>query len=77
MQYINIDEGYNFRPHLNWRSTQEIMSFQSRRSSNFGNFGTPNMGILGQNDVWLLALRPGIENTIKGKVVVSPKSEPW
>jgi len=61
-----------FRPHLNWRFAQEIMSFQSRRSSNFGNFGIPNMRILGQNDVWLLAPWLGIENTIRGKVVVSP-----
>jgi ribulose 1,5-bisphosphate carboxylase large subunit-like protein len=40
------------------------------------NFGTPNLGILGQNDIWVLAPWPKIENTIKGKVVISPKFGP-
>ncbi len=35
------------------------------------------LGVLGQNDIWVLAPWPGIENNIKGKVVVSPKSGPW
>jgi len=30
-----------FRLHLNWRSTRKVMGPQSRRSPNFGNFGTP------------------------------------
>jgi hypothetical protein len=42
----------------------------------FENFRTPNLGIPGQNDIWVQALWPGIENTIRGKVVASPKSEP-
>jgi hypothetical protein len=34
-------------------------------------------GVLGQNDIWVLALRPKIENTIRGKVVASFKSGRW
>jgi hypothetical protein len=37
----------------------------------------PNLGILGQNDIWVQALWPGIENNIRKKVMASPKSEPW
>jgi len=35
------------------------------------------LGVPGQNDIWVLAVWTCIENTIKGKVVASPKSEPW
>jgi hypothetical protein len=42
-----------FKPHLNLKFTQEIMVFQNGRSLNFGNFGTPNLGILTQNDIWM------------------------
>ncbi len=66
-----------FRPHLNWRSTQKVMSLQSRKSPNFGNFGTPNFEVPRQNDIWVLAPWLGIMNTIRGKVVASPKSRPW
>jgi hypothetical protein len=33
-------------------------------------------GVLGQNDIWVLAPWLGIEYTIRGKVVASPKSGP-
>jgi hypothetical protein len=61
-----------FRPHLNRRSTQEVMGIQSRRNPNFGNFKTSNLGVLGQNDIWVQAPWLGIENTIRGNVVASP-----
>jgi len=32
-----------FRPHLNQRFSQEVMSFQSLKSLNFWNFGTPKL----------------------------------
>jgi hypothetical protein len=60
-----------FRPHLNQRSTRKIMGPQSRESPNFGNF------VLRQNDIWMWASWRGTKYTIKGKVVVSPKSGPW
>jgi len=31
----------------------------------------------GQNDIWMEPLGLITENTIRGKVVDSPKSEPW
>jgi hypothetical protein len=43
--------------------------------------GVPSLGIsrlpLGQNAIWMWALWRGIEYTIRGKVVPSPKSGPW
>ncbi len=36
-----------------------------------------HLGILGQNDIWVLILWPCIEYIIKGKVLVSLKSGPW
>jgi hypothetical protein len=53
------------------------MGLQSYGSLNFENFGTLNLGILRQNDIWVLALWLGIENTIRRKVVASPTSELW
>jgi len=43
------------------------MSFQSCKNPNFGNFGTPNLGVLGQNDIWVQPWWLGIENTIRGE----------
>jgi hypothetical protein len=37
----------------------------------------PNLGILGQNDIWVQAIWPNTENSIRGKVMASPKSKPW
>jgi len=65
-----------FKPHLNQRSKKNL-GFQSRKSFNFENFGTPNLGVLGQNDIWVHAPWPSTNNTIRGKVVASPKIRPW
>jgi len=56
---------------------QKVMGLQSCKSPNFGNFKTPNLGVSRQNDIWVQALWPSTENTIRGKVVASPKSGPW
>jgi hypothetical protein len=66
-----------FISHFNWRSTQEIMSLQSCKNPNFGNFEIPNLGVLKQNDIWVHASWPCIKNTIKGKMMASPKSRWW
>jgi hypothetical protein len=50
------------------------MSFQSCKNPNFENFRTPNLRVPGQNDIWLLAPWPSLENITRGKVVVSPNS---
>jgi hypothetical protein len=66
-----------FRPHLNQSFEKIIMSLQSCRSPNFRNCGTPKLGDLGQNDIWMQAPWPGTKNNIRGKVVAFPKSGPW
>jgi hypothetical protein len=43
------------------------MGLQSYESPNFENFGTFNLGVPGQNDIWVQALCPGTKNTIKGE----------
>jgi hypothetical protein len=50
------------------------MGFQSRENTHFG---TTNLEVPGQNDIWMQAPWLGIENTIRGKVVASPRSRPW
>ncbi len=65
------------RPHFNQRYTQEVIGLQNHGSSNFKNFGTPNLKVVGQNDIWVQAPWLGIENTIRGKLMASPKSKPW
>jgi hypothetical protein len=40
-------------------------------------FQDSHLGILGQNDIWVLVSWSGIEYTIRGKVMASPKSGPW
>jgi hypothetical protein len=53
------------------------MGLQSFGSPNLRNFGTPNLGVPWQNDIWVLAPWPSTENTIRGKVVASPKFGSW
>jgi hypothetical protein len=48
------------------------MGLQSCGSPNFENFGTPNLGVPGQNDIWVLALWPGPYNIIMGRWWLPP-----
>ncbi len=50
------------------------MGLQSCGNPNFKNFGTSNLRVLGQNNIWVQPPWPIIENTIMGKVVASPTS---
>jgi len=50
---------------------------KSGGSFNFRNFKTCDVGVLRQNDIWVQPLWPIIDNTIRGKVVASPKSGSW
>jgi hypothetical protein len=43
------------------------MGLQSCKSPNFEIFRTPNLGVAGQNDIYVQASWLGIENTIKGR----------
>jgi len=47
------------------------MGLQSRGSSKFENFKTFNLGVSGQNDIWVLAIGLGTKKTIRGKVIMS------
>ncbi len=58
-----------FKLHLNRQSTQKLMGLQSRESL--------NLGVWGQNDIWVRPLWLILENIIRGKVVTSPKFGPW
>jgi len=61
-----------FKPHLNRRFARKVMGPKVVR--------VPAMRILkvsGQNVIWMWASWKGIEYTIKGKVVASPKSGLW
>ncbi len=53
------------------------MGLQSVESPNFENFRTPNLGVLRQNNIWVQPSWLIIENTIKGKVMASPKFRLW
>jgi hypothetical protein len=66
-----------FRLHFNKRSTQEVMALQSAKNPNFKSFETPNLGVLRQNDIWMQPPWLITENTIRRKVMASPKLRPW
>jgi hypothetical protein len=55
-----------FRLHLNPRSTHKVMGPQSRKSPNFGNFGTPTW-VPGQKAIWMWAPWVGMKYTIRGE----------
>ncbi len=66
-----FDKGYNF--------TLDLTSIEGLPKTLWASkvMGVPISGNLGQNDIWVLAPWPGTENTIRRKVVVSPKFGPW
>jgi hypothetical protein len=47
------------------------------QESQLWEFRDSHLGVPGQNDIWVLVPWPGTEYTIRGKVVASPKFEPW
>jgi hypothetical protein len=66
-----------FKLHLNRKSAHKVMGLQSCRNPNSDNFRIPNLGISRQNDISVLAPWPCTKNTIRGKVLIFPKSRPW
>jgi hypothetical protein len=66
-----------FGLHCKWWSTRKVMQPQSRGSSSCGNFGTPTWESWDKKAIWMWPPWRGIDNTIRGKVVASPKSGPW
>jgi len=47
------------------------------RESKLLEFRDSHLGVLGQNDIWVLVSWSSIEYTIRGKEVASPKTKPW
>jgi hypothetical protein len=77
-RWKTINENYNFA----LDSPQSDVYTESYRPSKswefqFKEFLDSNLGVPGQNDICVLTMWPNIENTIRGKVVVSPKFGPW
>jgi hypothetical protein len=66
-----------YRPHPNQRSTHKVIAPQSHGSPNFGNFKTPIWQSRDKKAIWMWALWRGVEYTIRGKVMASPKFGPW
>jgi len=66
-----------FRPHFDPRSAHKVMGFQSRGSPNWRDFGTPTRESRERKAIWMWAPWRGAKNTIKGKVVASPKFGLW
>jgi hypothetical protein len=52
---------------------KKFMGLQSHGNPNFKKIETPDLGVLGQNDIWMQPLWLGIDNTLRGKMVVSPQ----
>ncbi len=47
-------KGYNFASNLtSIRGLKNIMGFQSHENPNFDNFGTLNLGVPKQNNIWV------------------------
>ncbi len=68
-----FDDNYNFALDItSIRGLQKnVMGLQGRGSLNFKNFGTPDLGVSGQNDIWVQPSWLSIENDIKEKMVAS------
>ncbi len=73
-----LNEGYNFASNLTSIKALHTKLWASKV------IGVPILGIrdshLGvprQNDIWVMVPWPSIDNTIKGKVVASPKFGSW
>ncbi len=73
-----LDEGYNFASDLTSIGGLHIKlwPYKVMRVPILGISGLP-LGVVRQNDIWVLAPWPGIEYIIKGKVVASPKFGLW
>jgi hypothetical protein len=56
--------------------TQSYKAPKSRESQ-LWEFRDSHLRVRGQNDIWMWASWRGTKYTIKGKVMASPKSEPW
>jgi hypothetical protein len=71
-----LNKGYKFA--LDLTSIGDLHNkLWPSNNPNFGNFRTLKLGILGQNDIWMYPPWLITKNTIRRKVVPSPKSGLW
>jgi hypothetical protein len=68
--------------HLNQKFAHKVMGPLKLWEPQFKEFQDSNLGVLEQNDIWVLASWLSIENIyieniVRGKVVVCPKSRLW
>jgi hypothetical protein len=66
-----------FRLHFDPRSDRKVMGLQSPGSPRWRDFGTPTRESRERKAIWMQAPWRVTKNTIRGKVVASPKSGPW
>ncbi len=77
-RWKSLSKGYNFA--LDFTSIKgctQSYGPPKLRESQFWEFWDFHLGVPGQNDIWVLVPWPGINNTIRGKVLASPKSMSW
>jgi hypothetical protein len=73
----DLEEGYNFALDLILIGGLHAKLWALNVvESQLWEFHDSHLGVLGQNDIWVLVLWPSIEYTLRGEVVASPKSEP-
>jgi len=78
-RWKDLDEGYNLSLDLISIGGlhTKLWAFKVAGDPTLGISGLPNLGVQGQNDIWVLVSWSGTKYIIKGKVVASPKSGPW
>jgi hypothetical protein len=78
-RWKDLDEGYNLSLDLISIGGlhTKLWAFKVVGDPTLGISGLPNLGVQGQNDIWVLVSWSGTKYIIKGKVVASPKSGPW
>jgi hypothetical protein len=73
-----LDISYNFVSNLTSIGGLHTKLWASKSGGiSIWEFQDSNLGVLGQNDIWVLAPWLGTKNIIRGKVVASPKSGSW
>jgi hypothetical protein len=65
------------KPHFNWRIYTQNYGPPKLWKSQLWEFWNSHLGVLGQNDIWMMVPWPSTKYTIRGKVVAFPKSGPW
>jgi hypothetical protein len=73
----SLDERYNFASHLTSIGGLHTKLWVPKVVKIIiWKFQDSHLGVLGQNEIWVLVPWLDIEYTIRGKVVASPKSRP-